>query len=81
MKDKIKKSWYDPEMDILYIQVKEGILADSREISDDFRFDLDQQGDILGIEVHQARTKVLEPIWSEIVNLLSESLQSSTESS
>ena len=62
MKDKIKKSWYDPEMDILYIQVKEGILADSREISDDFRFDLDQQGDILGIEVHQARTKVLEPI-------------------
>ncbi len=74
MKNKMKKSWYDPEMDILYIQVKEGILADSREISEDFRFDLNQKGEILGIEVHQARVKILEPIRSEIASLLTESI-------
>ena len=70
----MKKSWYDPEMDILYIQVKEGILADSREISEDFRFDLNQKGEVLGIEVHQARVKILEPIRSEIASLLTESI-------
>ena len=76
MSKKSKKSWYDSETDILYIQVHEGSLADSREISEDIRFDLDEQGEILGIEIHQARTRVLEPISSEIAVLLEKSMQS-----
>ena len=76
MSKESKKSWYDNETDILYIQVQEGSLADSREISEDIRFDFDEKGEILGIEIHHARTRVLEPISSEIAVLLEKSLQS-----
>ncbi|MFX0117091.1 MAG: DUF2283 domain-containing protein [Candidatus Hodarchaeota archaeon] len=75
MSQKPLKSWYDAETDILYIQVHKGLLADSQELTDDIRFDIDEQGKILGIEIHQARKLILEPISSEIAALLEKSLQ------
>ena len=75
MINKHNKSWYDPEMDILYIQVHEGELADSKEIAEDIQFDLDENGNILGIEIHHARKRVLEPVSSEIHSIISQNIQ------
>ncbi len=72
----IKKSWYDKETDILYIQVQEGNLSDSREVTEDIRFDLDEKDQVLGIEIHHARTRVLQPISAEIASFLGKKLQS-----
>ncbi len=63
-------------MDILYIQVREGALADSQEVTEDIRFDVDEKGNVLGIEIHHARKRVLEPVSSEIITLVEKSMQS-----
>ncbi len=49
---------YDDEGDILYILAKEGPIKDTIEIGDDLFVEVDESGEIAGIEVWQARSNV-----------------------
>ena len=49
-KDKMKM-WYDEEMDILYISLREGRAVDSEEIEENIRVEYDKQGEIVGVEI------------------------------
>jgi len=42
---------YDKEADALYIRVRRGVIAESREVAPGIIIDLDEKGRILGIEV------------------------------
>ncbi len=42
---------YDPSCNALYIKIKKGKVAESEPISDDLIVDIDQEGEILGIEL------------------------------
>ena len=45
------KMWYDVEVDILYISLKEGESVDSKEIEDNIRLEYNKDGEIIGIEI------------------------------
>ena len=45
------KMWYDEEVDILYISLKEEEAVDSEEIEDDIRVEYNKDGGIVGIEI------------------------------
>ena len=49
-KDKMKM-WYDEEMDILYISLREGSAVDSEEIDENIRVEYGKQGEIVGVEI------------------------------
>jgi|Deesub1362B_J571_1020462.scaffolds.fasta_scaffold11187_1 uncharacterized protein YuzE len=55
--DKIKVR-YDEEGDILYILAKEGPIKDTIEVGNDLFIEVDESGEIAGIEVWQARSNV-----------------------
>jgi len=42
---------YDPSCNALYIKIKKGKVAESEPISDNLIVDIDQEGEILGIEL------------------------------
>lgn len=48
---------YDPEVDALYIALREGVADDSVDIEDGVTIDLDADGHILGVEVLDARRR------------------------
>ncbi len=52
------KVWFDEEMDILYISLKEGVSVDSEEVAEDIRVEYDEQGQIIGVEIYNI-TKML----------------------
>ena len=45
------KMWYDEEVDILYISLKEGKAVDSEEVQENVRVEYDENGEIVGIEI------------------------------
>ncbi len=49
---------YYPETDSLYIDLSEQASAESREISEGVVLDYDSQGNLVGIDIDNARTKV-----------------------
>ena len=49
---------YYPETDSLYIDLSEQPSAESREISDGVVLDYDQSGNLVGIDIDNASTKV-----------------------
>ena len=49
---------YYPETDSLYIDLSEKSSAESREISEGVVLDYDAQGNLVGIEIDNASTKV-----------------------
>jgi len=51
---------YDPEVDILYILIKEGSIKNTVEISNDLFIEYDENDNIVGIEIWQARKNVLK---------------------
>jgi len=57
---------YDPESDILYIQIKDGKIEETVDLDDDIFADLNDKGEILGIEIWQARKYV----FSELLKFL-----------
>ncbi len=60
--DKIKVR-YDDEGDILYILSKEGPIKDTLEIGNDLFAEIDESGQIVGIEVWQARSNVFSELF------------------
>ncbi len=53
---------YDPEADILYIWVKEGEVKDTVDLNEDVWADLNEKGEIVGVEIWQARKHVISEI-------------------
>lgn len=49
---------YDPEVDALYIQLREADAADSVDIEEGVTVDLDAQGHIIGIEILDASERL-----------------------
>ncbi len=50
---------FDPEADILYILVKEGEVADTVEIAEDVFVEYGKDGEIIGIEIWQAKKNLI----------------------
>jgi len=49
---------YDPEADALYIELRQAMPADSRDIEDGVTADLDPDGHVIGIEVLHVRERL-----------------------
>lgn len=57
---------YDPESDILYIQIRDEKIKETVDLDDDIFADLNEKGEIVGIEIWQAR----KHIFSELIEFL-----------
>ncbi len=53
---------HEPEADILYIWVKEGEVKDTVDLNEDVWADLNEEGEIVGVEIWQARKHVISEI-------------------
>ncbi|AIY89350.1 DUF2283 domain-containing protein [Geoglobus acetivorans] len=53
---------YDPEADILYIRIKEDEIKDTVDWNDDIWADLNEKGEVVGIEIWKARKHVISEI-------------------
>jgi uncharacterized protein YuzE len=49
---------YDPEVDVLYIELRAGLADDSLDLEDGVTADLDADGHVLGIEFLDARERL-----------------------
>ena len=58
----VKHVHYDPEADILYILLREGPVEDTIEVAEDVFIELDERGEIIGIEIWCARKNILEQL-------------------
>ncbi len=54
------KTTYDPDADAMYIKVKEGKIAGTRQIDENVIIDVDKEGCILGVEVLFVKERVPE---------------------
>lgn len=61
----VRRVQYDPEADILYILLREGPVEDTIEAGEDVFIELDEKGEIIGIEIWRA-SNVLESITQTI---------------
>ena len=57
----VRRVQYDPEADILYILLREGPVEDTIEAGEDVFIELDEKGEVIGIEIWRA-SNVLESI-------------------
>lgn len=65
--DKSKiKAWYDEEVDILYISLKEGVAADSEETEEGIRVEYGINKEIVGIEITKASILLAQAISKRI---------------
>lgn len=48
---------YDPEVDALYVTLRDGVAEDSVDIEDGVTVELDADGHILGVEILDARRR------------------------
>ena len=55
------KITYDPEVDILTIELREGPVSESDELEEGFIADYDSEGHIIGFEILDATERVKEP--------------------
>ncbi|MEJ5300826.1 MAG: DUF2283 domain-containing protein [Thermodesulforhabdaceae bacterium] len=70
-KNKIKV-WYDDEMDILYVSLKEGPALDSEEIAEDLRVEYGKEREILGVEIHNITKMVAKSLASQLKEAIKE---------
>jgi len=49
-KDEVKM-WYDEEIDILYLSIKEGESVDSEEVGENIRIEYNKDGEVVGLEI------------------------------
>jgi len=66
--EKLKVS-YDGEEDILYIIIKDGPIIDSRELNDDVRLEYGPNGEIVGVEITNAKC-IAKAMAQEIATIL-----------
>ena len=70
------KTKYDSEHDILYIDVVPDKKAhDTQPLNDDILADLDEEGNIVGIEIWQASKNIVEPVAERLVEKVKKSLE------
>lgn len=60
---------YDPQGDILYIEVSPSKVAETVEIDEDVLVDYDESGNIVGIEIWRAREVLLGEIMRRLKEL------------
>lgn len=60
--DTTVKVEYDPEADILYIKIKKGQAAKTIDLGEDVWADINDKGEIIGIEIWRARKHVITEI-------------------
>jgi len=53
---------YDPEANAIYIRIKKGEVETSEPLSDDIIVDLDQNGEVLGIEILLPKSDVVKKL-------------------
>ena len=53
---------YDPEADIMYIKIKEDKIKDTVDLGEDIWADLNEKGEIVGIEIWQARKHIISEV-------------------
>ena len=53
---------YDDESNILYLKLREGKIAETRLLAEDVYVDVDENGDIVGIEIWNASRNVIEEL-------------------
>ena len=51
---------YDDEADILYIRIRDGEVKDAVDLNDDVWADLNEKGEIVGIEIWRAKRIISE---------------------
>ena len=75
--DKSKiKAWYDEEVDILYISLKEGVAIDSEETEEGIRVEYGINKEIVGIEITKVSILLAQAISKRIEkNLVSLNLK------
>ena len=56
----VKKVHYDPEADILYIVLRKGPVEDTIEVDEDVFVEVDEKGNIVGIEIWRASRNLLD---------------------
>ena len=56
------KVQYDPEVDILYIKIKDDKVENTVDWDDDIFADLNEKEEVVGIEIWQARKHVISEI-------------------
>jgi len=66
---------YDPEADIIYLVLREGEVHDSKEANEDVRLEYDKEGQLIGIEIMNAKTNVIATIAKEISQKINNTLQ------
>jgi uncharacterized protein YuzE len=53
---------YDPESDILYIKLRDERVKETVDLDDDVFADIDENGEIVGIEIWQARKNIFSEL-------------------
>ena len=53
---------YDLEADMMYIKIKEDKIKDTVDLGEDIWADLNEKGEIVGIEIWQARKHVISEV-------------------
>jgi len=53
---------YDPEADILYIMIRDEKVKETRDLNEDIWVDINDKGEIVGIEIWQARKHIISEI-------------------
>jgi len=53
---------YDPEANAIYIRIKKGEVETSEPLSDDIIVDLDENGEVLGIEILLPKSDVVKKL-------------------
>ncbi len=56
------KAEYDPEADILYIRIRDEKVEETKDLDDDIWVDINDKGEIVGIEIWQARKYIISEI-------------------
>jgi len=76
------KTRYDGKHDILYIDVAPGKKAcDTQPLDDDIFVDLDEEGNIVGIEVWSASRNIAEPMAEQLLEKVRKALETTAEKS
>ncbi|MEM2183228.1 MAG: DUF2283 domain-containing protein [Candidatus Bathyarchaeia archaeon] len=68
---------YDRESDILYIKFRDSKVKETRMLSEDAYIDLDDEGNLVGIEIWRASENAIIPISREITERIKPLLESS----
>ena len=57
---------YDHTVDALYIELTDHLVVKTRQVSDNFLLDVDEHGDVVGIEILNARQSGIDPLALQI---------------